>query len=160
MTHWQTDVQQAIEKDIGIMSSSFHLRLTCDLSVSVFFSLCRLGHGHLLPSLWEAFPDPDSTAAAHGSARRRSQLHLQRMQPYFPQPYCTQTPPPLTHRSVEALGVRLHCWWDRGIFRTWCLSILLRFDSSSSVLQLFTLNSAVTMQHALNVLLYLFNVTF
>lgn len=64
---------------------------------------CRVGHGHLLPALWEAFPDPDGTAAAHGGPRRRPQLHLQRMQPDFPQPYCTQTSPALTHRSVEAL---------------------------------------------------------
>lgn len=73
------------------------------------FLLRRLGHGHLLPALWEALPDPDSVAAAHGSPRRGSQLHLQRMQPDFPQPYCTQASPTLTHRSVKAVINHLGC---------------------------------------------------
>lgn len=66
-----------------------------------FFSQRRLGHGHLLPAVREALPDPDGAAAAHGGPRRRPQLHLQRVQPDFPQPHCTQASPALTHRSVE-----------------------------------------------------------
>lgn len=78
------------------------------VSLRLLLLLRRVGHGHLLPALWEALPDPDGAAAAHGSPRRRSQLHLQRMQPDFPQPYCTEASPTLAHRSVEAVVIHLH----------------------------------------------------
>ena len=67
----------------------------------------RLGHGHLLSAVREAFPDTAGTAAAHGGPRRRAQLHLQRVQSHLPQPHRSQTPPALAHRSVAVAEYRL-----------------------------------------------------
>ena len=64
----------------------------------------RLGHGHLLPAVREALPGSAGAAAAHGGARGRTELHLQRVQPHLPQPHRTQAPPALAHRSVGAGG--------------------------------------------------------
>ncbi|XP_054659392.1 zinc finger and BTB domain-containing protein 16 isoform X3 [Grus americana] len=58
----------------------------------------RYGHGRFLPAVREAVPDAERPAAAHGGARRGAQLHLQRVQPYFPQPHRAQEAPPLPHR--------------------------------------------------------------
>ena len=79
----------------------------------------RLGHGHLLPAVREALPGSAGAAAAHGGARGRTELHLQRVQPHLPQPHRTQAPPALAHRSVGAGGgvcsspftyLRVHCF--------------------------------------------------
>lgn len=105
-------MRQVKKREVGwLLINNVCLELTCGV-----FLLRRLGHGHLLPALWEALPDPDSIAAAHGSPCRSSQLHLQRMQPDFPQPYCTQASPTLTHRSVKAAcGDKAAISFHRGV---------------------------------------------